>query len=96
MFYQYIRSFFQPVSLNESLDQSLDQSLHESLYESLDESLYESEHDMNVIECEKCNIWVPKERFPFIHRKKKKIRGKLCKPCIVHQRKCRLSQSYFV
>lgn len=51
--------------------------------------------DMNVIECEKCNGWVPEERFPYFKRKKRKVRGRLCRDCIDHQRKCRLTRSLY-
>ena len=51
--------------------------------------------NMNVIECEKCNGWVPEERFPYFKRRKRKIHGRLCRDCIDHQRKCRLTQSLY-
>lgn len=50
--------------------------------------------DMSVIECKRCHGWVPQEKFPFIRRRNKKFQGSCCKECIVHRRKCRLTQSY--
>lgn len=51
--------------------------------------------DMEVVECEKCKIWMPKEKAPTHRRKKRTIASSTCRPCRKHQNKCKLSKSSY-
>lgn len=59
-------------------------------------SLSEKATTMQVFECEKCNGWVPAERAPFFKRKKRQVNSRLCRECLEHERKCKLTRSLYV
>lgn len=54
-----------------------------------------SKTSMEITECEKCKIWMPKEKTPKYRRKKRVIHSSTCRPCRKHENKCKLSKSSY-